>query len=256
MRTSAVAVAIVAFSTVVYSVSAEDDFSALLADLTFTDAPGSAEPLAKASTEPVERLKPVHEFALPATAPAMVDLAEILESADLETAALETDDLEMPVELETEMKPSAPRIALQDPVPSESAAIPSAPRSTNQHFDLNEAFALQSPSPAVPSRVVGHQRLHTAPAACGGGCDQSVGCDNGMVCRPRSSVNLPTSTLLQYFRSNPCYTNVWDGYQRKCANHSHLHGGCDCFRRNCHNDCGEVLECAPANCVKCDGTCD
>jgi hypothetical protein len=54
MRTSAVAVAIVVFSTVVYSVSAEDDFSALLADLTFTDAPGVAEPLSKAAAEPVE----------------------------------------------------------------------------------------------------------------------------------------------------------------------------------------------------------
>lgn len=253
MRTSAVAVAIVVFSTVVYSVNAEDDFSALLADLTFTDAPGVAEPLSKAAAEPIEELKPVPEFAMPATAPAMVDLSKILETADLENR-----DLEQPAELETEMNVSAPRIALQDPVPNKQPAISKSPSSTGQHFDLNEAFALQAPSPAVPSRVVGHQGVQTSHSACGG-CDQSVGCGNGMVCRPHSSVNLPTSTLLQYFRSNPCYTNVWDGYQRKCVHHTHLHGTCDCFRRNCHDECGEVLECAPcapANCVKCDGTCD
>lgn len=253
MRKSAVAVAIIVFSTVVYSVNAEDDFSALLADLTFTDEPGVAEPLSKAAAEPVEGMKPVPEFAMPATAPAMVDLSDILETADLENR-----DLEQPAELETEMNVLAPRIALQDPVPSEQPAISKSPSSTGQQYDLNEAFALQTPSLAVPSRGVGHRQVDTAYSACGG-CDQSVGCDNSMMCRPHSSVNLPTSTLLQYFRSNPCYTNVWDGYQRKCVHHTHLHGTCDCFRRNCHDECGEVLECAPcapANSVKCDGTCD
>lgn len=250
MRISAVAVAIVVFSTGVYSVNAEDDFSALLADLTYTDAPGVAEPLSKAAAEPVEKLKPVPEFSMPATAPAMVDLVETLESADLANR-----DLEQPAELEQEMNVSALRIALQDPVPSEQPAISKSPSSTGQQFDLNEDFALQTPSPAVPSRVVGHHHMHSA----GVGCDQSVGCGNGMVCCPHPIVNLPTSTLLQYFRSHPCYTNVWDGYQRKCTHHTHLHGTCDCFQRNYHEECGEVLECAPwdpANCVNCDGTCD
>ena len=257
MRTSAVAVAIVVFSTVIYSVNAEDDFSALLADLTFTDAPAAVEPLAKAPSEPEEELKPVREFAMPATAPAIVDLSEILQSSELESR-----DIEMPAILEAELRDSVPQIALQDPVPSArpvpsaQPVIASSSSPTSQRFDLSEAFALQTPAPAVPGRVVGHQRLHTPPSACGGGCDQPAASGPGMVYRPRSSVNLPTSTLLQYFGSNPCYTNVWDGYQRKCVHHSHLHGTCDCFQNKCHGECGEVIECAPANCVKREGNCD
>jgi len=253
MRTSAFAAAFVITATLVSSVRAEDDFSALLADLTFSDAPAAAEPLAVAASEPAEELKPVPALELPAASPSSIDISEMLESSE-------------PI--------AAPLVALQDPVPSPKSA-------TNPNVvDFNTAFALQSQSPSVSGQpsVSGHpsvsgqlagHRLHSA--GCQTGCDQRANCGGGVICRPRTKPNLPSSTLLQYFRSDACYTNVWDGYQRKCPScHKHIHGTCDCFNRNLHANCGEVLPCAPnaccgpagcgdcvtADCANCDVTCD
>ena len=116
---------------------------------------------------------------------------------------------------------------------------------------------------------------------CGGGCgeiiDAGCGCQSGCgltgcglgkckqeakaVCMPRTEVNLPSSTLRQYFRSNRCNTNIWDGYSQKCdSNHEHAHGTCDCHvkkKRGCclGGGCGEILP--PRQCFDaCDAGCD
>ena len=59
MRTSAFSAAILTLATFASSVSANDDFSALLADLSFGDAPSLSEPLAVAEEDTVADLKPV-----------------------------------------------------------------------------------------------------------------------------------------------------------------------------------------------------
>ena len=52
-----------------------------------------------------------------------------------------------------------------------------------------------------------------------------------IICQPRYTPNLPTSTFLQYFRGNPCYSNVWAGYRYDCGpQHAHMHGACGCLQ--------------------------
>jgi len=130
--------------------------------------------------------------------------------------------------------PPAPKVALMDPIPA---------KSPEGAVDLEAAFTLQE-SVATPAASVGHVLHH------GNQCE--TGFEMGTVCRPRGMVRLPSSTFHQYFRSHPCYTNVWDGYGIYCGcHHKHLHGECDCFKQKGHG-CGS---CA-GNCdghAKCDG---
>ena len=120
-------------------------------------------------------------------------------------------------------------------------------------------------------------------APCGGTCGSGCGCGNGCghgclhkfknmhaeqkVCMPRNDVNLPSSTMLQTYRSDRCYTNVWDGYSRECGNnHKHIHGTCDCGTKKkrsclsgrCGGGCGEILPPRQAcnACDSCDASCD
>jgi hypothetical protein len=227
MRTSAFAVAIVVAANLVSSVSAEDDFSALLADLTFTDPPAAARPLAAVPEETLQELRSVPAIQLPPTVPSKIDVFEMLENGDLDTGL------------------SGPQVALQDPVPSQPPAAPLV--------DLDAVFALQAPPAELSGKVVGH-RLHPLSTDCQS-CSQPSACvESGIVCRPRTAVQLPTSSLRQYFRSDPCYTNLWDGYHRKCSHHEHIHGICDCFNQRRMADCREVINSAP--CTSCTGRCD
>ena len=81
-------------------------------------------------------------------------------------------------------------------------------------------------------------------------------------CVARKPVNLPSSSFRQYFRSNACYTNVWDGYSRECGkNHDCLHGDCDCHskkQRGCLARGGVTLPPRPSchGCGGCDAGCD
>lgn len=243
MRTSAFAAAFVVTATFLSSVTAEDDFSALLADLTFSDAPAAAEPLAVTRSQPAEELQPVPALELPPIPSNSFGTSGMVESSD-------------PI--------AAPRVALQDPVPS-PVLSPVPSRTSTNVVDFNAAFALQTPSaprPSAAGQLAGHH-LHSG--GCQTGCSEGSNCVGGVICRPRTVPNLPSSTLLQYFRSDACYTNVWDGYQRKCPScHKHIHGTCDCFNRNLNANCGEVLPCAPSgcgecvtsDCASCDVTCD
>ncbi|MEM1069792.1 MAG: hypothetical protein AAGI63_12905 [Planctomycetota bacterium] len=267
MRTSAFAVAIVAASTLISAVQADDDFSALLADLTFTDAPAAAKPSSVAAQEVKSDLKPIPRIELPAAKPDLVadlDGFEMIESDQLATLAPEVS-LQSPIPAK-----AAPQVdldaafALQDPAPLATstpapfvAASESAPAPL---FNAPQAVPAPVPAARVPSQVVGHQ-MHPMASNCQGGC--SGGCEPmhatsaPIMCRPRTPVNLPSSTLLQYFRSDVCHTNVWNGYHRKCCDKSHLDGSI--FAPKSCAPCGEVIDCAPcasSNCASCDGSCD
>ena len=93
------------------------------------------------------------------------------------------------------------------------------------------------------------------PGGCGpnGLCGGRFGgglCGSGSgFCTPHNTPNLPTSTLRQYWKSNSCNCNVWDGYQNRCPNplFSKLanlgrngHGNCcgGCGQAGCNGKCG------------------
>jgi len=213
MRTSAITAAILAIATLTTSLSAQDDFSALLADLSFGDAPSRHEHLAVVEQEPAEDLKPISTgFTMPG----------MLESAP-------------------QVAPGIPQVALQDPIPA------TTPKPSDQ-IDLDAAFDLQDQQ-TTKTEVVGH--IHNR-------CDAVPNCDSVITCTPHVAPVLPSSTFMQYFRSNKCYTHVWDGYHQNCGkNHKHLHGECDCFKngskqRGCNGS--SIRGCN--DCVSCDGGCD
>ena len=209
MRKSAITASVVALATLAHSASAKDDFAALLADLSFGDAPTLEEPLEKVQEAKVAELKPV---------PTGFNMPEMVES-DASSVEL------VPVK---PAKAKVPQVALKDPIP----------QSTPPQIDLEAAFALQDSGlsePSVPAQTVAFGQ----PSCLG------ESCDTGIVCRPHVPPCLPSSTLLQYFRSHPCYSNVWDGYQLNCgSHHKHLHGECSCFDGK-HSGCGT-----------CDSGCD
>lgn len=144
----------------------------------------------------------------------------------------------------------APRVSLQRPIVGETVPV--------DQVDLRAAFAAQEMfGSTIPAKTVGfgHHRLA---AGCDGiSCD--VGCDSGcghggcyscQSCVAHGDVQLPTSTLLQFFRSNKCNTHVWDGYQQKCGLvHKHVMGECDCAAKShcgcrlgsAFGSCGEIL---------------
>ncbi len=75
---------------------------------------------------------------------------------------------------------------------------------------------------------------------CGSGSCRDGSCGEGGFCTPHNQPNLPGSTLRQYWKSNSCNTNLWDGYQNKCR--KPLFGGKS-------GGCGLGGNCA-------DGSCD
>ncbi len=226
MRTSAFTAAILTLSTIATSVSANEDFSALLADLSFGDAPTLNEPLAVAEEDTIANLKPV---------PTGITMPEMVESTPSSSS-------------------QHPRMTRPSPQPCRKRKrrlrslckilFPRRRPTFRNRSTLTPPLHLQDVQPtvtAVPSQAVSHIF-----DSC-----TSEGCDAGIVCRPRTTPNLPKSTLLQYFRSNACYTNVWDGYNQDCgSHHKHLHGECDCFNKSGKHGCGH------GGCESCDSGCD
>lgn len=237
MRTSALSVAILAVATFPAIASAEDDFSALLADLSFGNAPSINQPLSVAATAEPEELKKIEE-------PSQVEQLNPLSApAFTMPGMLESDALEVANTAEVE---PTPQVALQDPIP---ASIPKS----SEEVDLDAAFALQDLKVAdtsVSSQAVGHHINHC----------EGYGCDSLYTCRPHVKPSLPSSTLYQYFRSDRCFANVWDGYRRVCGDsHKHLHGECDCFTHSSKSDSWSSMlgvECDHNDRGSCDAGCD
>ena len=132
--------------------------------------------------------------------------------------------LQLPPEPEPE-----PKAVLAEPVPVTVPLMEIDPLKAAD-ADLPSVVSIQP----VETKSVGHRHHNSA-------CEP-YRYERGIVCMPRVSPNLPTSTFLQYFRGNPCYTNVWDGYRYDCgSHHAHIHGECDCFKRG------------NSGCESCDG---
>lgn len=218
MRTTAFTLAFLTVASVAFQVNAQDDFSALLADLSFSDLPELSEPLEVAVSEPAESLKPAPELVMPANKP--------VESKAVPSKAV-----------------AAPQVALQDPIPV------TQPEPVDVQIDMEAAFALQEIGGSAPvaAQSVGHLLHRQNSQAC------DCANENIMTCTPHVKPSLPSSTLYQYFRSNKCHTNVWDGYRQPCgAARRHVDGRCDCFSKG-------QIGCSTgqcSDCVSCDGGCD
>jgi hypothetical protein len=223
MRKSALSAAILALSIAV-PLYAHDDFDALLADLSFGEVTPQNGP-AKESLKVIEDETLRDLFPMPAgmSTPGMLESSPDPESVVSSASTIAREPQVMPA--------PAPQVALMDPIVNE------VPVKT---IDFGTAFTLDS-GLSAPVTTVGHHPQQ----ACETGDCASGNCGDGYhhagsgVCRPRGTVNLPSSTLYEYFRSHPCYTNVWDGYGIYCgSHHKHLHGECDCFKnsgRGCSN---------------------
>ncbi len=160
------------------AIATADDFSALLADLSFGDVPA------------------LNEHLTPTDPPEQPQLRQL------------PDELTMPGAVE-----------LQAPVSTELTII-------DDQVDLEAAFAVQQPKSGIEAQPVGHCLLHDDCADC----DQPES-ESEFTCTPHVTPSLPYSTFYQYFRSNKCNTNVWDGYRQHCrCSNSHINGTCDCYK--------------------------
>lgn len=230
MRMQALSVLILA--TLVSSATANDEIKRLLADLSFGDAivDDKADSLS-------ERTKPASQ---PVAAPAMEKPAiekPVIEKPVIEASKPASSIAALPAF--SELVAAGPGLQLPpEPEPKAMLAEPVPVTVPLMEIDLLKAADADLPSVVsiqpVETKSVGHRHHNSA-------CEP-YGYERGIVCMPRVSPNLPTSTFLQYFRGNPCYTNVWDGYRYDCgSHHAHIHGECDCFKRG------------NSGCESCDG---
>ncbi|MEL6105630.1 MAG: hypothetical protein AAFU85_06325 [Planctomycetota bacterium] len=125
--------------------------------------------------------------------------------------------------------PSAPTPTPAAPAPApvplapapETMALPPAPQVTETPAPVVDQ-AIPAPV-AAPMEPVPNQ---VNAGACGTGCGSCQTCGTGhghkknrirdTPCVPYTVPRLPTSTFYQYWRTNACYTNVWDGYRNQC----------------------------------------
>lgn len=230
MRTSTIVAALVATLTCA-TTAISDDFRALLADLSFGEESPSGEPLTPTSPPGQDQFQqapatvageiPTGGITLPDFAPAAV-VPPVTAPAALASPAV-----------------APPVVALKKPVSSP----PPMANLWEAEIDFDDAFAVQESRPSA--QPVGHR--------CGrGGADH---CEQEAVCTPHLPPSLPSSTLYQYFRSNKCNSQVWDGYRQPCRHaNAHLHGQCDCFKPK-HQSCGIVYDAEVVECGDCDSGC-
>lgn len=234
------AIALATLSLPNLAATGEDDFSALLGDLNFTNALSDAgADLADAVPDEIAVPNDVPVPDAPAAPPAATDALELPAEAALTNG---------PASIETAPQPET--LPLTDGVPQPQ------PVSTNPYV-VNDQGGYHDPAVDGCS-------------TCENQCDSGRGCDKGCnddYCQPYTQPALPSSTFYQYWRSNACNVNVWYGFKNRCHGaNKHTMGQCDCFdekktlcgRGGCSSTCQVVESCdcgpAPAEwCNTCDG---
>ncbi len=247
------------------------DFDALLEDLTFPDV-DTVKVEAPVPNAPALQPAVGQGFFMPAPAgvPATTVAAPIVALAKPIQAPVSLEEGAAPVEAAGEVNFDAVFVAQQQdeaeaaltpveveaptPVPEAAAAdaVADAAPSPSDSEAAPEPIAEAIPGEPIPQPIIApmtHPGGTIADcASCNSGCN--TGCDQGMICMPHDKVNLPQSTLRQYFRSNKCYTHVWDGYRQCCgADHAHLMGDTG------YRPSGKGLFGVEKNCNNCDA-CD
>lgn len=250
MRTIALSLAMGSLLLAVARIAVGNDFDVLLQDLSFGDPSPPVETLAANSPPAAESSEGVNGLLMP--------------SPDADRAR------------PARQQPSPQQALVADPGMIEQLV----PKQSHRDVDFDAVFTSKEASdsddaladiepvptpepmpmdgePIVAAPITDPAYIHdNAYVATGHGCGCGHGyghhCGQVVTCLPHVAPNLPNSTFLQYFRSNKCYSNVWDGYHQKCGcGHAHIHGTCDCcdpHRRSCfsagHSHCG--------NCDACD----
>ncbi|QDT08750.1 hypothetical protein [Planctomycetes bacterium K23_9] len=105
------------------------------------------------------------------------------------------------------------------PAPASAQATVSHQPAISMPAGQSQPMHAQQFNHAGPAPASFQQPCDSGCASTGGGClngsCRSGNCESGF-CTPHNMPNLPGSTLRQYWRSNACNSNVWDGYQNEC----------------------------------------
>ena len=229
-----------------------NDFDVLLQDLSFGNAPDVAKPAvasAKADNLPDE-FAPAEGFVMPVPQKVVASTAStpLIAMPDLieEPVARADDPAQVTVDFDEvftsqDATASDDALAQVEEVAAPAGDVPAPPQP--------EPMPLH-PEPTVATPI-------TDPVYMAGSCDSCAGnhgcgCGREITCIPHLPPNLPHSTFLQYFRSNKCNSNVWQGYQQKCGlGHDHVHGTCSCFDPH-RKDCFGLTNSHCGNCDTCD----
>lgn len=206
---------------------ANDEITRLLADLSFGDAVTVDESVAvsEEASQPIDAAVDVDKA---------VDVEEAADTEDeVELPEIKSDEQFSQLPEFSELVASGPGLQLPvEPAPKAVLNEPVAESEPQQDVDSPEVMNRQPLEVAlqpVETTSVGHReyRKDCAPQPY----------QAEIICQPRYTPNLPTSTFLQYFRGNPCYSNVWAGYRYDCGpQHAHMHGACGCLQGK-NNDC-------------------
>lgn len=168
--------------------------------------------------------------------------------------------------MSSSLMPEMPHNEELAPAPGQQLAAPGQQLASAQDHAIDYGIEIPpdsltpSDAPALPRPIV--EASPAPPAvnfnhyfAAGGMGDACVGgspalySDAPVVGRPHHAPNLPPpSSMLQYYQSDNCYSDVWNGYaaerQKRCDHlHKHIHGTCDCFTKGkshcgCKKHCG------------------
>lgn len=212
--------------------SAKDDFSALLSELSYAQ-PGQSQ-----------AAMPSYKIASNANTTAEVSTPSV--SAPAPQAAIQM-----------------PQMANQ-PAASYQATDHQATQPTDQYNHVGPA-----PAALQQGCDVGCADGGCAAGGCADGGCASGGCGQDGFCTPHNQPNLPGSTLRQYWRSNACNSNVWDGYQNECRKPMGPKKERNCFGRShapapivvpsqapCDTPACDVQQYIPAQAACDSGSCD
>ncbi len=214
------AVVIACSNGYVATVSAESDLDFLLDRMTFADAPKEIDKFGKDRS--TQLVSDVDEDAVKSLsdvdAPAPLADAPAAKSAGKPQPAAPLVDAPIDREFADPLERSVPMASTEQPPPL--------------HFQPVDQHQPSGISPACDCAQHG----------CRNGCAAGAACDPGYICQPHVTPNLPSSTLRQYFRGNPCNAHLWDGYaqerQQYCDKyHKHIHDRCECGHRGQCESC-------------------
>lgn len=207
---------VAALFTVSGNASADQNFNALLADVSFGQ--NATSPAVKLTGKP--------------TAPTPLVMPQVTGTEDL------------PV-------PPAPA-AVAEPALQGAPAAPVAAAS--------QPHAQPSPAAVAPGMP-----LHVSPAPYTDACSACNPCKKKHFescfgearCQPYTPPQIPVSTFYQYWRTNSCNVNVWNGFRNRCHTTIDLSidkkSHCDSCR-----GCGgcEAIDCGPQPAEWCDEPCE
>lgn len=209
---------------------AENDFDALLGELTFGGPAESAQTLTLENIA-ANNLAPAPNAQVSAQEP-IADPAPIADPQPVVTEAIVMPEVDQatdaaPVEQE----------AAAEPIPAPVVSPMPAPACEGGHCGTGECHSCNSCS--------SRQCCNNRQSLCNTSDCKLFNFDKmACACVPHTPPNLPTSSFYQYFKSNACNCRVWDGYQNRCIYSSkHSRGQCDCFHHKPKKSCLSGLSC-------------